>query len=157
MSPNSKNFQIQSQSQSLQISIPIPKFEPNSKNRQEILGIPVSEIFLILKNRFQSQKFWIPENWDPMGFGSQCRPLLSNRYSSKTNFSIKIIKSFSIFSKRILDENSRLRRDLEQYKAATDRVGDENALSQNEAMTCESLLEIFIRIEKNSNGGLLTS
>jgi len=36
--------------------------------------------------------------------------------------------------KRILDENSRLRRDLEQYKAATDRVGDENALSQNEAM-----------------------
>ena len=61
---------------------------------------------------------------------------------------VKIIKCFWIFSKRILDENSRLRRDLEQYKAATDRVGDENALSQNEAMTCESLLEIFIRIEK---------
>ena len=50
-----------------------------------------------------------------------------------------------------MDENSRLRRDLEQYKAATDRVGDENALSQNEAMTCESLLDIFIRIEKKTS------
>ena len=70
-------------------------------------------------------------------------------FDSQANFSmVKIIKCFWIFSKRILDENSRLRRDLEQYKAATDRVGDENALSQNEAMTCESLLEIFIRIEK---------
>jgi len=38
----------------------------------------------------------------------------------------------------ILKENNKLRNDLERYKAATDRVGDENALSQNESMKRES-------------------
>ena len=38
----------------------------------------------------------------------------------------------------ILKENERLRSDLDKYKAATDRVGDESTLSQNESMTRES-------------------
>ena len=36
---NPKNFQIQSQSLSFQNSIPIPKFEPDPSQSQEILGI----------------------------------------------------------------------------------------------------------------------
>ena len=72
---NPKNFQIQSQS--FQISIPIPKFEPNPTQSQEIPKIVRNSLSRLRSWNFEksipiSISDW---DWNLMGLGSQCRPL----------------------------------------------------------------------------------